>query len=288
VTNKQQVPLCIYHKSCSDGFAAACIVFQALHGNVELYAGTYQDDPPDVTDRKVIIVDFSYKRDVLLKMAESAKHIIIIDHHKSAQEDLRDLNQTNIFCIFDMEHCGAMLTWDFYFPRKIIPEFIEYIQDRDLWTNKLPSINEFTMGLRAYPQDLQVWSVFFTDGAINFLIEEGGIILRYYRQQVEAAKRHAYPALIAGIKFWIVNAPGSMASEIAGELAEEHEGYGACFNQSSPNEWTYSLRARKGNDVIKIAQEYGGGGHAGAAGFRVHNLVHVPVETIHYEAKLSG
>ena len=273
------VPLCIYHgPGCDDGFAAACVVSKYYDGRVELHPGIYGNDPPDVTGRSVILVDFCYRSDVLLKMAETARRILILDHHKSAQEDLQNLSHPKINCIFDMNRSGAMLAWDQFFPRHQAPEFIEYIQDRDLWTKKLPNIDEFTMGLRAYPQDLKIWSVFFTDGAIKFLIEEGRIILRYYRQRVEEVKSKAYLALITGVKFWVVNAPQYMASEVAGELAEEHTGFGACFYQNSPSEWHYSLRARNGNDVAKVAQEYGGGGHAGAAGFRTFNLVHIPVE----------
>ena len=83
--------LCIYHGNCADGFGAAWAVRKALGAeNVDFHAGVYQSPPPDVTDRDVIMVDFSYKRDVVAEMAEKARRVLILDHHKSAFEDLGD------------------------------------------------------------------------------------------------------------------------------------------------------------------------------------------------------
>jgi hypothetical protein len=58
-------PLCIYHGNCADGFTSAWVMHHAYLGGIELYAGTYGQEPPDVTDREVYMVDFSYKRPVL-------------------------------------------------------------------------------------------------------------------------------------------------------------------------------------------------------------------------------
>ncbi|HEY9460031.1 MAG TPA: phosphoesterase, partial [Paralcaligenes sp.] len=80
-------PICIYHGKCADGFTAAWAVKCAL-GDIEFYPGVYQEPPPEVTGRDVIIVDFSYKRPVLVEMAAVARSILVLDHHKTAAEDL--------------------------------------------------------------------------------------------------------------------------------------------------------------------------------------------------------
>ena len=55
--------LCIYHGNCADGFGAAIAVRLALGAhNVDFHPGVYQEFPPDIIDREVILVDFSYKR----------------------------------------------------------------------------------------------------------------------------------------------------------------------------------------------------------------------------------
>jgi hypothetical protein len=140
-------PLCIYHGGCDDGFAAAWCVRKAL-GDVEFYPGVYQENPPSYEGRDVIFVDFSYKRPVLDVMAKFAKSILILDHHKTAQEDLADLRKPfgpgwrrhlenvyqdtcegisgTMYALFDMERSGAALAWDFFVGGER-PDFIEYV-----------------------------------------------------------------------------------------------------------------------------------------------------------------
>src|SRR5258708_37459253 len=80
--------LCIYHANCADGFGAAWAVRHAFGDGVEFHPGFYGEAPPDVAGRDVLLVDFSYKRPVLDEMAKAAHSILILDHHKTAAEDL--------------------------------------------------------------------------------------------------------------------------------------------------------------------------------------------------------
>lgn len=277
---------CIYHGACDDGFAAAWCVRKAFGDEVEFYPGVYMKDPPDVTGRDVVFVDFSYKRPVLDQMRQSAKSILILDHHKTAAEDLADIpsaadfadwrsaveiNGNNMVALFDMERSGAGLAWD-YFIGGTRPDFIEYVQDRDLWRKQLPGGDEFTIALRSYPQDFSVWDRLIDRGA-GPLIAEGGSIQRYYRLRVEEIRKTAYPAALGGAACWIANAPYFAASEVAGELSE-HTGVGACYFEVEAGRYQYSLRSRGDFDVSAIARGFGGGGHKAAAGFTSTGVVH--------------
>ena len=293
----KQVPLCIYHGACDDGFAAAWVVRHALgDGNVEFYPGVYQQEPPDVTGRDVIFVDFSYKRPILDAMAAKAHSMLILDHHKTAQEDLADVPRTPPWqrwqvwddplldtgvgpwrrgTLFDMERSGAALAWD-YFIGGERPPFIEYIQDRDLWRKLLPHGDEFTIALRSYPQDFASWDRLVEN--MSNLVEEGHAIQRYYRRRVDELKRSAYPAWIDGHFVMIANAPYFAASEVAGELCLENPAaaFGACYFEVAAGRWQYSLRSRGDFDVSAVARRFGGGGHKAAAGFTADRLVHKP------------
>jgi hypothetical protein len=286
-------PLCIYHGHCDDGFAAAWAARHALGANFfEFYPGVYQQAPPDVTGRHVLMVDFSYKRPVLMGMAATARSIVILDHHKTAAEDLADFrapapfedwfdgtlprvegDDQPIAALFDMNRSGAGLTWDFFHPGEPRPLFIDYVEDRDLWLKQRPGGDEFTIALRSYPQDFAVWDGLVAYGAMK-LVEEGAAIQRYYRLRVEELKRSAYQASIAGAPFWVANAPYFAASEVAGELAAREHGFGACYFEASQGRWQYSLRARGDFDVSEIARKFGGGGHKSAAGFTTDAPVH--------------
>lgn len=295
--------LCIYHGHCDDGFAAAWCVRKALGDDrVEFYAGQYQQAPPDVSGRHVLLVDFSYKRDVLLEMAKEARSIVILDHHKTAAEDLAGFREPArwrewrnfdlphvegdkepIAALFDMNRSGAGLAWDFFNEGKSRPLFVDYIEDRDLWRKKLPFGDEFTIALRSYPQEFELWDKLADD--TEGLIREGGTIQRYYRLRVEELKRSAYlakiryPEKLGHFHCAIANAPYFAASEVAGELCDrEGAQFGACYFEIKGGRWAYSLRSRGDFDVSKVALLFGGGGHKNAAGFSADSPVHVPIE----------
>lgn len=285
--------LCIYHGNCDDGFAAAWAVRHALGDLVEFYAGQYQRDPPDVAGRHVLLVDFSYKRPVLFDMASKAKSVVILDHHHTAAQDLFGFRepapfsewkdgtlelvkdgQPPIAALFDMNRSGATLAWDFLHPGAARPTFIAYIEDRDLWRKSLPGGDEFTIALRSYPQEFDVWDRLVAAGAES-LVAEGASIQRYYRLRVEEMKRSAYETTLAGKPIWITNAPYFAASEVAGELAAyPGAAFGACYFEVGQGRWAYSLRSRGDFDVSEIAKKFGGGGHKAAAGFTVDAPVH--------------
>lgn len=288
-------PLCIYHGHCDDGFAAAWCVRKALGEDVEFHPGVYQRDPPPHEGRDVIFVDFSYKAPVLHAMAAKAATVLILDHHKTAQEDLASLpppldgpynpnamqgwqRECNapaaIHALFDMNRSGAAIAWDYFVggPR---PDFIEYVQDRDLWRKRAPYGDEFTIALRSYPQDFLIWDK-LVDGGAAALIDEGFSIQRYYRLRVEELKRSAYRTFLGGNEVWIANAPYFAASEVAGELAERGLKFGACYFEVEGGRFQYSLRSRDDFDVSLVARMFGGGGHKAAAGFTTDGPAHRP------------
>jgi len=260
--------LCIYHANCVDGFAAATIVQQGLGpDNVEFHEGIYSEPPPDVTGRSVILVDFSYKRPVLLKMAEQAETILILDHHKSAQEELVDLPD-NIQVDFDMKRCGAMITWD-YFSTKEPPPILEYIQDRDLRGLKLDGTNAIHAYLTSYPYSFLRWNqLLFADPAE--LLQAGYHMERKVLRDIEEHMGMAkHRMTIAGYDVPVLNTPNSWSTD-SGNIMNKDEPFAATYYDTEKYRH-FSLRSRtdQGINVFEIAQMFGGGGHKHAAGFRV-------------------
>lgn len=280
--------ICIYHGGCDDGFGAAYAVWKRYGDRFEYYSGVYQNDPPDVTGKDVLLVDFSYKRPVIEAMAKSARRILILDHHKSAIEDLHDfsLSEKNaqlfwgcqnlhelgidypykVAAYFNMNQSGAVIAWCF-FHNDFIPELFMHIQDRDLWKLELPGTKEISMALRSFPHDFQTWDEIM-DIHVETLRHEGAAINRWFNLQTKKLKRHAIPQTIGGYEVPTVNAPLMFASDLAGELSEGYP-FAACYFDL-PEGRVYSLRSHEGGiDVSEIAKKYGGGGHKGAAGFRL-------------------
>ena len=261
-------PICIYHDHCSDGFAAATAVYKALGDNAEYYAANYQEPPPDVEGRDVIMVDFSYKRDVLIEMAQSANHILILDHHKTAKDDLVDMPD-NVEVKFDMDRCGAMITWEHFFPEAKIPKFVRYIQDRDLWHWKLPFSKEASAAIMCLEKKFNIWEQYMhSDELVNELINKGRAIVQYQEYIIQGVATSEVPRLdIAGFNVPCVNTT-TLISEIGNELAKG-EPFAAMYFDTEDKR-VFSLRSdENGEDVSQIALQFGGGGHPRAAGFKV-------------------
>lgn len=271
--------LCIYHGNCDDGFGAAYAVWKKFgEDNVEFYPATHDDAPPNVTGRKVIIVDFSYKRPVLEEMLTLCTSMVLIDHHKTAEADLTGLVDPKLTLVFDMTHSGAMLTWNYFFDVPA-PELLAYVEDRDMWWKKLPMSEEVTIALRTYPQNFEFWDDVADENkeirvnSIPQLQSEGMVLLRYYRSIIDNMKQKPDIRGIMGYKVPVMNAPFFVASDLANDLAIGHPF--AVTYYIYGGKYRYSLRsAPDGIDVSEIAKKFGGGGHFHAAGFGSKESVH--------------
>ncbi len=264
--------LCIYHGNCLDGFAAAWAVRHALAENVEFYKGIHQQAPPDVKGRDVFLVDFSYKKDVLENMLNTAASITILDHHISAENDLSELLQAGkIKGLFDVSKSGAMLAWQWFNPEQPAPALIAYIQDRDLWQFKLEGAREINAALSSYPYDFIAWDKLMAshDDELEALKRDGEAIERRLQKDVrELIASGVRRMVISGYDVPVLNASSAYVSD-AGHIMSVGEPFAACYWDHA-NGRSFSLRsAEDGMDVAEVAKKYGGGGHEKAAGFTV-------------------
>lgn len=260
--------LVIYHKACSDGFCAAWVV-RKIYPQAMFHAAGYGDlEEPDVIDKNVIIVDFSYKRQVLLEMYKKAKSLIVIDHHKTALEDLKGLE----FCIFNMDKSGGKLTWDYFFKDES-PWLVKYTEDRDLWRWQLPNSREINANLSSHQLDFNVWDdLEKMDITSDWFIKQGEAILRYQEQQLNSIISHAREVTLDGHKVLAANT-SVLFSDVAGRLAKNRP-FGIAWYMSENGNYGYSLRSdENGIDVAKVAEKYGGGGHVRASGFGSKDLI---------------
>lgn len=258
--------MCIYHGNCADGFGAAWVVRKAL-GEIDFYAGKYQEPPPDVTGKDVIIVDFSYKRPVLLEMADKAGSILIIDHHKTAAEDLVDL-PSNVITKFDMNRSGAMLTWRYFFQGLLPPPLLLHIEDRDLWRFELNGTREIQANLFSYPYDFKVWDILMAAVPQSLIAEGEAIERKHFKDMHELLNVTMREMKIGGYLVPVANLPYTMSSD-AGHKMSKGCPFAACY-WDTPKGRVFSLRSSdEGIDVSEIAKQYGGGGHRNASGFTV-------------------
>ena len=278
---------CIYHGNCADGFGSAYAVrdFAIRHDlTVEFYAASYGQEPPDVLDKRVVMVDFSYKRPVLEIMSEKAQSILILDHHKSAAEDLKGypkppidppgrkgwLPLRGICAEFDMGRSGAGMTWDHFCggPR---PALINHIEDRDLWRFALPKTRDIQAAVFSYPYDFAVWDQLMLRDTDDLAAEGEAIMRKQMKDIAEFIEATGHEITIDGHKVPALNAPYFWSSE-AGNIMAKNKPFAACYWRDKDG-YVFSLRSNDdGLDVSEIAVKFGGGGHRNAAGFKVSSL----------------
>ena len=251
-------PLCIYHAHCADGFAAAWVVRRHYQGEVEFVPGVHGQPPPEVAGRDVIFVDFAYRRAVIETMARAARSILILDHHKSAAEDLAGMaGAASLHVVMDMNRSGAGLAWDHFFAGRPRPVLLDHIEDFDLGRHALPASRELMAAVFSYPYDFAVWDQLVeraqSESSRNGLKAEGEIITRKLARDVDEAltvgTRHM---VIGGLEVSVVNVPPSLAGEAAAVLAAGKPFAAAYFDRADAR--VFSLRSdRDGLDVAAIA-----------------------------------
>lgn len=291
-------PLCLYHANCSDGLGAAWAMRRAIP-RVELVASHYGTAPPLelAAGRHVVLADFSYKRADLLSLAAVAASVLVLDHHKSAINDLAsavtaapnweqhvsrvtgpNADVYRVQALFDMARSGAVIAWEFFNAGEGVPPFFLYLQDRDLWTRRLPGVDEFAMALRSYPLEVEAWdelAPLYSETPAR-LAHEGVPILRYHRKLVAetaaATQRGRFWLDGSPLEVRVCNAPGFMASDLGNMLAEGCDTFAAVY-RDAPWGCDVSLRSSPGGtDVAAVAERFGGGGHARSAGLAVRRI----------------
>lgn len=259
--------LCIYHGNCADGFTSAWAARRALGDGVEFHAGVYQDAPPICDGRDVLLVDFSYKRAILEEMREHASSVTILDHHKTAEADLRDL--AGVEAVFDMNRSGARITWDYFFPGQSPPPVLLHVEDRDLWRFALEKTREIQANIFSYPYDFEVWDRLMFERPEVLAAEGAAIERKHFKDIAELTKVVTRPMKIAGQVVPMANLPYTLTSDAGHLLCGDEYPFAGCY-WDTPEGRVFSLRSRNnGADVGEIAKLYGGGGHAHASGFRV-------------------
>jgi oligoribonuclease NrnB/cAMP/cGMP phosphodiesterase (DHH superfamily) len=296
-------PLVLYHgPDCADGFTAAWAAHRCLGGGAEYVPVQYGQPPPDAAgdrDRELYVLDFSYPRDVMFRLA-ALRHerVVVLDHHKTARAALDglevELASNNcgdaLTAVFDMGKSGARLAWEYFFPGEPAPFLVELVEDRDLWRWQAPHSREFNAWLASLPRNFEDWDQiardlerpwreegtviggrtvgdgWVCDGLAESAREQGRAILRYQAKLVDSACAHAREVDIDGHKVLAVNAT-CLFSEVAGKLAEGRP-FGAAWFVRGDGKKVWSLRSRDGGvDVSEVARRHGGGGHRNAAGY---------------------
>lgn len=254
----------LYHGNCQDGLGAKRAAYYRFKDDATYIPVFYHKPMPEIPDgAEVYILDFSYPREELLRL-HSRTVLTVIDHHKTAAEELRGLG----FAFFDMEKSGAVLAWEYFNPEIPVPKILLRIQDRDIWRWQYKDTKDVLSMVTLAGENFDLWD----DLENNYedTIKNGKAVSAY---QDHCVKKGVEPD-----KFKIVTYKGHkaalvccthMVSEICNALClTPMLGVDFTIGFFITPEGTAALSFRSdGNfDVSVLAKELGGGGHKPAAG----------------------
>jgi oligoribonuclease NrnB/cAMP/cGMP phosphodiesterase (DHH superfamily) len=260
--------VCIYHGNCADGFTAAWIV-KKVCPNAVFHAGFYRDPPPDVKDKIVYIVDFSYSREIMEQIVEDAFHVVHIDHHDTAIKAMEGYSDPNFekFYSPDNTESGAMLTWMYFYPNSEVPDIIKHVDDRDRWKFKLHGTREIAANMFSYAYTFENWDMLMNQRLEQQILEGTAIERRMAKDVKELIGVVVRRMNIAGYNVPCANVPYQYGSDICTILCK-NEPF-AAYYYDKPTHREFGLRSAEGGEHVgKIAAIFQGGGHEHASGFR--------------------
>lgn len=307
-------PLILYHDNCADGFGAAFSAWLKFGDEAEYLPMNYNDIDThlEYTGRDLYILDFSFPREVMKHMMANATKVVWLDHHKTAFERwCGGIPESGVWTsaafahedphhiVLDNNKSGAMLVWEYFHPGAPVPQFIQFIDDRDRWVFQYPETEAFSEALFAErPWTFEQWDIRFsfwcgetqdqrwcwredTEG-VEYLVRNGNVLLKAKAAAIEGmlpnARRCELPlfntadfckprhdrAYFVGLAL----NTNSYICDVGHELAVKSGTYGLVWYVDENLVVRCSLRSNGDYDVSAIAKAFGGGGHCNAAGFK--------------------
>ena len=271
-----------FHYPCQDGLSSAYVA-KLYHEKNNLPKPSFEPmqynktlDLEKFRDKKIVFCDWSPKPDALKEIEAVAKQIVILDHHITAQDALKDVP----YAIFDMNQSGVGLTWSYFFPEQELPYFLAMIQDRDLWKWQLQGSKPFTNGLFTVCSTIDTYDfdelfkifdeLYNNPDKVEYYINVGSLIQKVNDKKVEKIANSAIKRIDKYLNYnvCIVNSTADYTSELGNVISSKDEvDFAVIWSYNHvTDEYYVSLRSCGDIDVSAIAKSFGGGGHRNASG----------------------
>jgi hypothetical protein len=211
----------IYHADCPDGFGAAFAAWKHFTDNARYIPMHHGEDwnTLGLSDQTVYILDFSFSRDTLERMASQAHSVTQIDHHASARTPWASVLETTdngleqfhhpelpLSIFFDLNKSGVRLAWEHFSSSLPLPLPFRHIEDMDLWRFALPETRAFNRALRLLPFDFAIWDQIISEidtansPRYQAMLTGGGAIEHFFQGEIERLTqgRLVMPATLRG------------------------------------------------------------------------------------------
>jgi len=272
----------IYHADCPDGFGGAYSAWKKFGDEASYIPCPMPAPVPEgLVDKTIYIIDYSYNRATLEHLMATNTSVVVIDHHQTAKDTVESFPQN----IFDNNHSGAVLAWQYFHPDTTVPTILKYVEDHDLWRFALPEHREFNVSLHQEPRTFERWNELTLelqndDNLINF-IARGSLLAKFEDKLIADVLKNRERVRFEGHEVWAIN-ESFYRSTIGNQLAEINEAEGGIalgiIYYRKDKSVRVSLRSKGDVDVATIAEKYGGGGHKNASSIKVKSFRDLPFE----------
>jgi len=301
---KDEIDCIIYHDPCQDGFSSAWIAYYYFiqkNKEIKLIPKRINDDHIDeelYKDKNVLMVDIV--TDDFITIKEKAKNLVILDHHKTNKDKLNGIE----YAYFDMNKSGTGLAWEYFYDEQELPKFLACVQDRDIWTWKIPESRAFCDGLynmlflesndddtydMVLKKRLNIYTELYENpNKFQYYYDIGVLLDKIKMSKIKSMVRNVELFTVdipehTELKAAFFNCTHDFASDLGSYAVNNTEADFAVMWRYShdEDEYFYSLRSIDSKpDVSKICKLFGGGGHRNAAGCA--NTLH-PKELFKYK-----
>lgn len=275
----------IFYDRDPDGIAAAIAVALYVDDGDTEFRPAIRYEGPDLEgitkETTVYIVDFCYKGKFMGPLCEAAKEVVVLDHHgQSTVNDLDGFEAENLIVVNDPKHAACVVAWSFLNEADPddAPSILQFIQDMDLWTWKLPNSTIVSAFLDSVEPSIEAYTPFISgEMSLGDVLDKGQAVLDYKNKTMDILEKQAVLMEIGGFKVPAVNCSDpSIVSYLGNRLAKDQP-FAATFYLQPNGKWKFSLRSITGEglpgvSVRDVASQYGGGGHPNASGLKVDKL----------------
>ncbi|MBR1825441.1 MAG: hypothetical protein IJ770_02535 [Alphaproteobacteria bacterium] len=269
--------LCIYHIADHDGKGSAAIV-KSVFPETELMGLNHDMEIPYAEIEKhdkIVICDIALPVKYMLELNKKID-LTWIDHHISVIKEYDELMQSGEYEPIkgkrEIGTAALVLTWQYFYPDKELPEGLRLLGLNDIYDLRDRRVRPFEYAVQTFgvnrPTD-KIWTQLINNEInIKEMVEKGNAILSWVRHRnYRLVRGMAFESEYNGLKCICSNMAQGQ-SEFFDSLENNRDfDFMVNFFMNKKNRWNLTFYTYKNDvDVSKIAAQFGGGGHAKAAG----------------------
>ncbi|MBQ7632540.1 MAG: hypothetical protein IJS88_00305 [Alphaproteobacteria bacterium] len=269
--------LCIYHIADHDGKGSAAIVKSKFPETELMGLNHDMEIPYEEIEKhdKIVICDIALPVKYMLELNKKID-LTWIDHHVSVINEYEELMKGSEYEPIkgkrEIGTAALVLTWQYFYPDKELPEGLRLLGLNDIYDLRDRRVRPFEYAVQTFgvnrPTD-KIWNQLINNEInIKEMVEKGNAILSWVRHRnYRLVRGMAFESEYKGLHCICSNMAQGQSEFFDSLDNVRNFDFMVNFFMNKKNRWNLTFYTYKNDvDVSKIAAEFGGGGHAKAAG----------------------